>query len=195
MRVLHPRGDAFSTSAADFPLPRVANPSLCFCLSCDLILPDAIGNKVLCVVIKASHAISLNLSLPWQLHHSRKWFLFALFCAILKHAQQSSRGLHLSVVLSIKEVHQRGTSPQREAPFLHLEDTWAMPSWRNEWLTRMLRFPLMNSLKASVTCSFVFVFLKSRFTVPSSFLKEGERERETQRESWKLLVREKYLCF
>lgn len=36
-------------------------------------------------------------------------------------------------------------------------------------LTRMLRFPLVNSLKASVTCSRVLVFLKSRFTEPSSF--------------------------
>lgn len=36
-------------------------------------------------------------------------------------------------------------------------------------LTRMLQFPLVNSLKASVTCSRVLVFLKSRFTEPSSF--------------------------
>lgn len=41
-------------------------------------------------------------------------------------------------------------------------------------LTKTLRFPLVNSLKASVTCSFVRVFLKSRFTVPSSFLKRRE---------------------
>lgn len=36
-------------------------------------------------------------------------------------------------------------------------------------LTKMFWFPLVNSLKASVTCSLVLVFLKSRFTEPSSF--------------------------
>lgn len=36
-------------------------------------------------------------------------------------------------------------------------------------LTKMFWFPLVNSLKASMTCSRVLVFLKSRFTEPSSF--------------------------
>lgn len=51
-------------------------------------------------------------------------------------------------------------------------------------LTSTLRFPLVNSLKASVTCSFVRVFLKSRFTVPSSFWKGRQRcERDRERGS------------
>lgn len=41
-------------------------------------------------------------------------------------------------------------------------------------LTKTFLFPLVNSLKASMTCSFVRVFLKSRFTVPSSFLKRRD---------------------
>ena len=36
-------------------------------------------------------------------------------------------------------------------------------------LTRMSLFPLTKSWKAAVTCSLVFVFLKSLLTVPSSF--------------------------
>lgn len=43
-------------------------------------------------------------------------------------------------------------------------------------LTKTFLFPLVNSLKASMTCSFVRVFLKSRFTVPSSFLKRRDRD-------------------
>lgn len=45
---------------------------------------------------------------------------------------------------------------------------------RHPPLTRTFLFPLVNSRKASMTCSFVRVFLKSRFTVPSSFLKRRD---------------------
>ncbi len=41
----------------------------------------------------------------------------------------------------------------------------------------MFLFPLTKSWKASVTCSWVLVFLKSLFTVPSSFCRR-EREEE-----------------
>lgn len=47
---------------------------------------------------------------------------------------------------------------------------WAPhPALPHPGLTRTAGFPLVNSLKASVTCSRVLVFLKSRFTEPSSF--------------------------
>lgn len=52
-------------------------------------------------------------------------------------------------------------------------------------LTKTFLFPLVNSLKASMTCSFVRVFLKSRFTVPSSFLKRrGRGELHGEEGSW-----------
>lgn len=52
-------------------------------------------------------------------------------------------------------------------------------------LTKTFLFPLVNSLKASMTCSFVRVFLKSRFTVPSSFLKRRDRgELHGEEGSW-----------
>lgn len=60
---------------------------------------------------------------------------------------------------------------------LRAASTGGALSWQSPYhvpLTKTLRFPLVNSLKASMTCSFVRVFLKSRFTVPSSFLKRRE---------------------
>lgn len=43
--------------------------------------------------------------------------------------------------------------------------------------TSVSLFPLTKSWKAAVTCSLVFVFLKSLFTVPSSFYRGGGRRR------------------
>lgn len=58
-----------------------------------------------------------------------------------------------------------------------LESTEGPKAHKHEHrLTRMFLFPLTKSWKASVTCSWVWVFLKSLFTVPSSFCRRQREE-------------------
>lgn len=94
-----------------------------------------------------------------------------------------------STFLKLFKRHCSGFSPAGQGADELRPGSMEMPSPgsapQHPPLTKTFLFPLVNSLKASMTCSFVRVFLKSRFTVPSSFLKRRDRaELDGEGGSW-----------
>ena len=75
-------------------------------------------------------------------------------------APNSSPHLFFSVLYSVQGCSHTNTHTHTHTSSLH---------------TSVSLFPLTKSWKAAVTCSLVFVFLKSLFTVPSSFYGGEER--------------------